>query len=99
MGHAFSGWFISLLAILQLIKFPLKHSQTKLLLLFCRHALDGLEQNLHRINEDLQCKTNSLRLDQQSLAARQKLKDPIQTATERNMTLTGMTRERSKVLA
>jgi len=64
-----------------------------------QHALDGLEQNLHRINEDLQCKTNSLRLDQQSLAAREKLKDPIPTATERNMTLTGMTREKSKVLA
>jgi tektin-2 len=65
-----------------------------------QHALDGLEQNLHRLNEDLHCKTNSLRLDQQSLDARVKLKSAMPpTATEYNMTLTGMSREKSKILA
>ena len=66
---------------------------------FLRHALDGLEQNLHRINEDLQTKTNSLRLDEQCLASRQKLEPTRpQTVNERNMELTGMSREKSKIL-
>jgi len=65
-----------------------------------QHALDGLEQNLHRINEDLQCKTNSLKLDKQCMDSRQKLKNSQpQNATERNMTLTGISREKSKILA
>jgi len=65
-----------------------------------QHALDGLEQNLHRINEDLQCKTNSLKLDQQCENSRTKLGPARpQTASERNATLTGISREKSKVLA
>lgn len=65
-----------------------------------QHALDGLEQNLHKINQDIQCKTNSLNLDKQSMAARGKLEPGRpQTATERNFSLTGMTREKSKLLA
>jgi len=65
-----------------------------------QHALDGLEQNLHRINQDLQCKMNSLKLDQQCMASREKLKPnrPL-TSMDRNKMLTGMTRERSKILA
>lgn len=65
-----------------------------------QHALDGLEQNLHRINEDLQCKTNSLKLDTQCMQTRDKLNSSRpQTSLERNKTLTGITRERSKILA
>lgn len=65
-----------------------------------QHSLDGLEQNLHRINADLLCKTNSLKLDQQCMDSRQKLKEnKPQTATERNMTLTGISRQKSKILA
>lgn len=68
-----------------------------------QHALDGLEKNLHRINEDLQCKTNSLRLDEQCMQSRDKLKQtqlnrPM-TTEERNCTLTGITREKSAILA
>lgn len=65
-----------------------------------QHALDGLEQNLHRINADLQLKTNSLRLDEQCMLSRAKLKpDRPMTASEKNMSLTGISRERSKILA
>lgn len=65
-----------------------------------QHALDGLEQNLHRVNEDLQCKTNSLKLDDQCMASRGKLNtERPQTSMERNKTLTGISRERSKILA
>lgn len=65
-----------------------------------QHALDGLEQNLHRINEDLQCKTNSLNLEKQCMQSREKL-SPNRPATsiERNKVLTGISRERSKILA
>lgn len=65
-----------------------------------QHALDGLEQNLHRINQDLQCKTNSLRLDEQCMQSRQKLKpDRPVTTEERNRTLTGISREKSAIIA
>jgi tektin-2 len=64
-----------------------------------QHALDGLEQNLHRINQDLQCKTNSLKLDEQCTSSRSKLQPQTQTSQERNMALTGISRERSKILA
>ncbi len=65
-----------------------------------RHALDGLEQNLHRINEDIQTKTNSLRLDEQCAKSRERLSsNRPQTQQERNMTLTGMSRQKSAILA
>nr|WLD15744.1 tektin 2 [Platynereis dumerilii] len=65
-----------------------------------QHALHGLEEKLHTINKDLQTKMNSLKLDEQAIASRQKLtsKRP-QTSMERNMALTGVTREKSKILA
>lgn len=67
-----------------------------------RHALDGLEQNLHRINQDIQCKTNSLKLDEQCMAARAKLDTnntrPM-TSSERNISLTGIRREKSQLIA
>lgn len=67
--------------------------------LLCRHALDGLEQNLHRINDDLAQKINSLNLDNKCMDVRKKLQIRPQTALERNLTLTGIQRERSHILA
>jgi len=64
-----------------------------------QHAMDGLEQNLHRINDDLAQKTNSLNLDNKCMDVRQKLQIRPRTALERNLTLTGIQREQSRVLA
>lgn len=64
-----------------------------------RHALDGLYNNLHRINDDLALKNNSLDLDNKCMDVRKKLETRPQTAMQRNLTLTGIERERSKVLA
>ena len=67
-----------------------------------QHALDGLEQNLHRINQDLACKTNSLKLDQECMRSREKMNDPCKrpvTSQDRNMFLTGIHREKSALLA
>jgi hypothetical protein len=64
-----------------------------------RHALDGLYNNLHRINDDLAQKNNSLDLDNKCMDVRQKLNTRPQTTMERNLTLTGIERERSKILA
>jgi tektin-2 len=65
-----------------------------------QHALDGLEKNLHKINEDIQCKTNSLKLDQACDKSRQRLttQRPA-TSYERNAALTGVTRQKSAILA
>lgn len=67
--------------------------------LTCRHALDGLYNNLHRINDDLAQKNNSLDLDNKCMDVRQKLNCRPQTTMERNLTLTGIERERSRILA
>lgn len=64
-----------------------------------QHALDGLEKNLHRINEDIQCKTNSLTLDEQCMKSRDKLVGKASELSQRNPYLTGMVREKSHVLA
>jgi len=64
-----------------------------------QHALHGLQQNLHRINDDLAQKNNSLMLDNRCMDVRQKLNPRSQTAVQRNLNLTGIERERSKVLA
>ncbi|XP_033737318.1 tektin-2-like [Pecten maximus] len=64
-----------------------------------KHALDGLENNLHRINDDLAQKINSLNLDNRCMDVRKKLMTRPPTALERNLTLTGIQRERSQVLA
>lgn len=63
-----------------------------------QHALDGLEKNLHRINEDLHCKTNSLKLDQQCLQSRGKLSSPQMATPDRNSLLTGITRTKTSLL-
>lgn len=64
-----------------------------------QHALDGLQKNLHRINDDLADKNNSLMLDKRSMDVRQKLNPRPQTAIERNLGLTGIERQRSQVIA
>jgi hypothetical protein len=78
------------------------HSMVKIIVIFVyfvRHALDGLENNLHRINDDLALKINSLNLDNRCMDVRQKLQVKPQSELERNLTLTGMQREKSAVLA
>lgn len=64
-----------------------------------QHVLDGLEQNLHRINEDLQCKMNSLALDDQCSKSRERLEPAAGTSMEHNMTLTGISRQKSAIIA
>jgi len=64
-----------------------------------QHALDGLQKNLHRINDDLAEKNNSLMLDKRCMDVRQKLNPAGQTEVQRNLTLTGIERQRSHVLA
>ena len=73
-------------------------------LLLCRHALDGLQQKLYRINADIQLKTNSLMLDKQCLEAREKLQSSklaamSHTGCENTPTLMGITRPKSQVIA
>lgn len=67
--------------------------------LIFRHALDGLYNNLHRINDDLALKNNSLDLDNKCMDVRKKLQCRPQTSMQRNLTLTGIDREPSKILA
>ncbi|XP_067952184.1 tektin-B1-like [Watersipora subatra] len=64
-----------------------------------QHALDGLQKELHRINDDLAVKNNSLMLDNRCMASREKLNVRPKTATENNRVLTGIHRERSMYLA
>jgi len=73
-------------------------------LLLYRHALDGLQQKLYRINADIQLKTNSLMLDKQCLEAREKLKNGkhgsmSHTGCENTATLLGVSRPMSQVIA
>ena len=74
------------------------------MLILCRHALDGLQQKLYRINADIQLKTNSLMLDKQCAAAREKLQNNkhgsmSRTGCENMPTLMGITRPKSQVIA
>ncbi|CAD5111997.1 DgyrCDS1249 [Dimorphilus gyrociliatus] len=67
-----------------------------------QHALHNLEANLHRINEDLALKLNSLRLDNQVLQSRNRLgSNQLIPDTEgmRNLHLTGITRQKQHILA
>lgn len=67
-----------------------------------QHGLDGLENKLHTINEDLQCKTNSLKLDQDCMRSRGKVSEACRPSTsggDRNMFLTGVYRDKSALLA
>ena len=64
-----------------------------------RHGLDGLQKQLHRINDDLAVKNNSLMLDNRCMASRDKLNIRPKTGTENNRVLTGIHRERSMYLA
>lgn len=72
-------------------------------LLLRRHALDGLQQKLYRINADIQLKTNSLMLDKQCLEAREKLQNKpgstVRTGCEHTATLLGLSRPKSQVIA
>jgi len=75
-------------------------------LVLCRHALDGLQQKLYRINADIQLKTNSLMLDKQCLEAREKLQNNklgatshSHTSCELAATLLGVNRPKSQVIA
>ena len=75
-------------------------------MLLCRHALDGLQQKLYRINEDIQLKTNSLMLDKQCLEAREKLQNNklgagarSHTGCEAAATLLGVNRPKSHIIA
>jgi len=71
----------------------------------CRHALDGLQQKLYRINADIQLKTNSLMLDKQCLEARERLQadaklgTSTRTGCENTAVLLGVTRPKSHVIA
>lgn len=64
-----------------------------------QHALDGLQKNLHRINDDLAEKNNSLMLDKRCMDVRQKLNPGERTLIQRNLGLTGIERDRCHVLA
>lgn len=67
--------------------------------LIYRHALDGLQKNLHRINDDLAEKNNSLMLDNRCMGVREKLNPRPQTTAERNLHITGIERLKPWVLA
>ena len=74
------------------------------LLLSHRHALDGLQQKLYRINADIQLKTNSLMLDKQCLEAREKLQanklgSSTHTGCENTAILLGVDRPKSHIIA
>lgn len=64
-----------------------------------QHALHCMEQNLHRLNEDIERKQNSLNIDQQCIESRTKLLPvyPL-TATDLNKQLTGMLRSGDQIL-
>lgn len=64
-----------------------------------RHALHCLEQNLHRINEDIQTKQDSLAIETQCLDSRHKLL-PLYPLSETavNKHLVGMERNKTEVL-
>jgi len=64
-----------------------------------QHALDGLQKTLHRLNDDIALKTNSLRLDNQCMGVRQRLNPAPQTEIEKNLNLTGIERMKSAILA
>jgi len=64
-----------------------------------QHGLDGLQKQLHRINDDLAVKNNSLMLDNRCMGSRDKLNIRPKTGTENNRVLTGIHRERSMYLA
>jgi len=65
----------------------------------CRHALHCMELNLHRLNEAIEIKLNSQHIDEQCLAARDKLLPihPI-TGPDVNKRLVGINRLREQVL-
>lgn len=64
-----------------------------------KHNLNGLQNELSTINADLAVKTNSLKLDNMSLDARNKLEARPWTTTGRNLTLTGIEKESHNILA
>lgn len=65
----------------------------------CRHALDGLQKNLHRINDELERKNHALTLDSRCMDVRNRLKTRPQTISERNLTMMGIERAPTNFLA
>ena len=64
-----------------------------------KHTLNGLQSELSTINADLAVKTNSLKLDNMCVDARQKLDAAPWTTTGRNLTLTGIEKGSHNILA
>jgi len=64
-----------------------------------QHALDGLQKTHHRLCEDIALKVNSLRLDNQCMGVRERLNPAPKTQIENNLTLTGIERMKSSILA
>lgn len=64
-----------------------------------QHALDGLQKNLHHINDELDCKMHSLMLDRRCMDVRQRLKTQPESVIERNLTMTGIERAPADLLA
>ncbi|GAB1598301.1 tektin-2 isoform X1 [Argonauta hians] len=64
-----------------------------------QHCLDSLQKNLYAVNDELDLKINSLTLDQRCMDVRQRLKTRPQSEEERNMTMTGLIRDKGHLLA
>jgi len=64
-----------------------------------QHALDGLQKTLHRLNDDIALKCNSLRLDNQCMGIRERLNPGPQSQVQKNLNLTGIERMKSAILA
>lgn len=63
-----------------------------------RHALDALEKELYRINEDISQKERSLALDRATARTRERLNIRPMTQSDCNLLTQGVLRERSKVI-
>ena len=57
-----------------------------------RHAWNLLQEQLHRINQDLALKENSLQLEKRALATRKRLNtvNKPETETDKNLIVTGV---------
>ncbi|XP_014774180.1 tektin-2 isoform X2 [Octopus bimaculoides] len=64
-----------------------------------QHSLDSLQKNLHTVNDELDRKNNSLMLDKRCMDVRERLKTQPKSTTERNITMTGLVRDKPDILA
>lgn len=64
-----------------------------------KHILDGLEKNLNTVNAEIANKNNSLMLDKRCMDVREKLGVNPMSPTTKNLHLTGIERQKSKLLA